>query len=54
MYGAYRWVYRRSDCLDVNTGRDKCAIYVRTFVSKDLNPSPWEFGGTLFKLPAWC
>ena len=40
--------------VDINTGRDKCAIYLRTYVSKDLNPSPWEFGGTLFKLPAWC
>ena len=40
--------------VDVNTGRDKCAIYLRTYVSKDLNPSPWEFGGTLFKLSAWC
>jgi hypothetical protein len=40
--------------VDVSTGRDKCAIYVRTYVSKDLNPSPWEFGGTLFKLSAWC
>jgi prepilin-type N-terminal cleavage/methylation domain-containing protein len=40
--------------VDVNTGQNKCAIYVRTYVSKDLNPSPWEFGGTLFKLPAWC
>jgi prepilin-type N-terminal cleavage/methylation domain-containing protein len=40
--------------VDINTGRDKCAIYVRTYVSKDLNPSPWEFGATLFKLSAWC
>jgi prepilin-type N-terminal cleavage/methylation domain-containing protein len=40
--------------VDVNTGRDECAIYLRTFVNKDLNPSPWKFGGTLFKLSAWC
>ena len=40
--------------VDVNTGRDKCAIYLVTYVSKDLNDSPWEFGGTLFKLASWC
>ena len=40
--------------VDVNTGRKKCAIYIRTFVSKNLNKSPWEYGGTLFEMPSWC
>ena len=40
--------------LDVNTGRKSCAIYIRTFVDKDLNDSPWEYGGTLFEMPSWC
>ncbi len=37
----------------VNTGRG-CGIYIHTFVSKELNPSPWTYGGTLFNLPIWC
>ena len=40
--------------VDVNTGRKKCAIYIRTFVDKNLNDSPWEYGGTLFEMPSWC
>ena len=40
--------------VDINTGRDECAIYVQTFVDKKINDPPWEFGGTLFKLSAWC
>ena len=40
--------------VDVNTGRKKCAIYIRTYVSKNLNKSPWEYGGTLFEMPSWC
>ena len=39
--------------VDVNTGRG-CGIYIHTFVSKELNPSPWTYGGTLFNLPIWC
>jgi len=39
--------------VDVNTGRG-CGIYIHTFVSKELNPSPWTYGGTLFSLPIWC
>ena len=40
--------------VDINTGRKSCAIYIRTFVDKNLNDSPWEFGGTLFEMPSWC
>jgi prepilin-type N-terminal cleavage/methylation domain-containing protein len=40
--------------VDINTGRKKCAIYIRTFVDKNLNNSPWEYGGTLFEMPSWC
>ena len=40
--------------VDVNTGRKSCAIYIRTFVDKNLNDSPWEYGGTLFEMPSWC
>ena len=40
--------------VDVNTGRKTCAIYIRTFVDKNLNDSPWEYGGTLFEMPSWC
>ena len=40
--------------VDVNTGLDKCSINIRTYVSKDLNPSPWEYKQTLFKLSNWC
>ncbi len=40
--------------VDVNTGRSKCAIYIRTYVDKKLNTSPWEYGGTLFEMPGWC
>ena len=40
--------------VDVNTGLDACAINIRTFVDKKLNPSPWEYGQTLFKMPSWC
>ena len=40
--------------VDVNTGRSSCAIYITTFVDKNLNDSPWEYGGTLFELPSWC
>ena len=40
--------------VDVNTGRKGCAIYIRTYVSKSLNSSPWEYGGTLFEMPSWC
>ena len=39
--------------VDVNTGRG-CGIYIHTFVSKELNSSPWTYGGTLFSLPIWC
>ena len=40
--------------VDVNTGRKSCAIYIRTFVDKDLNDFPWEYGGSLFEMPSWC
>ena len=40
--------------VDINTGRSDCAIYIRTFVDKDLNDSPWEYGATLYALPSWC
>ena len=40
--------------VDINTGRKSCAIYIRTFVDKNLNASPWEYGGTLFEMPSWC
>ena len=40
--------------VDVNTGKKSCAIYIRTFVDKNLNDSPWEYGGTLFEMPKWC
>ena len=40
--------------VDINPGDDKCAINVRTYVNQDLNPAPWEYGQTLFKLESWC
>ena len=40
--------------VDVNTGLDGCAINIRTYVDKKLNPAPWEYGQTLFKLESWC
>ena len=40
--------------VDINTGRKSCAIYIRTFVDKNLNDSPWEYGATLFEMPSWC
>ena len=40
--------------VDVTTGRKSCAIYIRTFVDKNLNDSPWEYGATLFEMPSWC
>ena len=40
--------------VDVNTGKKSCAIYIRTFVDKNLNDPPWEYGGTLFEMPKWC
>ena len=40
--------------VDVNTGLDGCAINIRTYVDQKLNPAPWEYGQTLFKMPSWC
>ena len=40
--------------VDINTGRKSCAIYIRTYVDKNLNSSPWEYGETVFELPSWC
>ena len=40
--------------VDVNTGLDGCAINIRTYVDKKLNPAPWEYGQTLFRMPSWC
>ena len=40
--------------VDINTGHKSCAIYIRTFVDKSLNDSPWEYGGTVFEMPTWC
>ena len=28
--------------VDVNTGLSKCALYIRTYVVKDLNPDQWS------------
>ena len=35
--------------VDVTTGRKSCAIYIQTFVDKNLNDAPWSYGGTLLK-----
>ena len=40
--------------IDINTGRKSCAIYIRTYVDKNLNDSPWEYGATVFEMPTWC
>ena len=46
--------------VDINTGHSKCAIYIRTYVVKDLNPNLWapamegSYGGKVFELPSWC
>ena len=40
--------------VDINTGRKSCAVYIRTYVDKNLNDSPWEYGGTVFEMPSWC
>ena len=40
--------------VDINTGHKSCAIYIRTYVDKNLNASPWEYGGTVFEMPSWC
>ena len=40
--------------VDINTGHKSCAVYIRTFVDKNLNASPWEYGGTVFEMPSWC
>ena len=40
--------------VDINTGRKSCAIYIVTFVDKNLNDPPWQYGGTLFEMPSWC
>ena len=40
--------------VDISPGDDACAINVRTYVNQDLNPAPWEYGRTLFKLESWC
>ena len=36
------------------SGGKSCAIYIQTFVDKNLNASPWSYGGTLFEMPSWC
>ena len=46
--------------VDINTGHSKCAIYIRTYVVKDLNPDLYasgmegSYGGKVFELPSWC
>ena len=55
--------------VDVNTGLSSCAIYLRTYVDKDLNPDAYDiasreshanpgdvgsYGGKVFELPSWC
>ena len=40
--------------VDINTGRKSCAIYITTFVDKNLNDPPWEYGGVIFEMPSWC
>ena len=42
--------------VDINTGHSPCAIYIRTYVDKDLNPDIWAtgYGGKVFELPSWC
>ena len=55
--------------VDVNTGLSSCAIYLRTYVDKVLNPDLYDpalrgshanpgdvgsYGGKLFELPSWC
>ena len=40
--------------VDINTGRKSCAIYIRTYVDKNLNASPWEYGAIVFEMPSWC
>ena len=41
--------------VDVNTGLDECSINIKTYVSQALNPPPWEYKQTLFKLSSnWC
>ena len=40
--------------VDINTGHKSCAVYIRTYVDKNLNDSPWEYGGTVFEMPSWC
>ena len=36
------------------SGGKSCAIYIQTFVDKNLNDAPWSYGGTLFEMPIWC
>ena len=38
--------------VDVNTGLSKCAIYIRTYVVKDLNPDLWDASSALRKSQA--
>ena len=33
--------------VDVNTGLSKCALYIRTYVVKDLNPDLWDSSSSL-------
>ena len=37
--------------VDVTTGRKSCAIYIQTFVDKNLNDAPWSYGGVIFEMP---
>ena len=36
--------------IDVNTGLSKCALYIRTYVVKDLNPDLWDTSSVARKL----
>ena len=40
--------------VDINTGHKSCAIYIRTYVDRNLNDPPYEYGGVIFEMPIWC
>ena len=42
--------------VDINTGLSDCAINVRTYPIKSLNPDTWNsgYGRKLFNMPIWC
>ena len=42
--------------VDVNTGMSGCAIHIRTYPVRNLNPETWNYGygRKLFSMPIWC